>query len=184
MAPNALSSISLRYGHHVSSILSHCIPGRGFAHISPPISPFIEHEKVSRLNQRNLFPFSLSLPYHHHSLCLANHPREAGELGVAAQGLHQQHSRQSVHGPGDQLAIKYGAQTLSTSMIHIASGEGVKKVLNKALAGNRVTISILGRIRYLFRIPYPNFVSPTHSFCIPWSRRRSRFSLQLSFSFL
>lgn len=48
------------------------------------------------------------------------------------------------YGPGDELGIKYGAVTLSKSRLHLGSGDRVQRVLNRALAGQPVTISVLG----------------------------------------
>ncbi|KAG6816090.1 hypothetical protein H0H87_008752 [Tephrocybe sp. NHM501043] len=49
-----------------------------------------------------------------------------------------------IYGPGDEIGAKYGAQALSKSTMHVGSGERVQRVLNRALAGQPVTISILG----------------------------------------
>ena len=49
-----------------------------------------------------------------------------------------------IYGPGDELGAKYGALTLSKSRLHLGSGARVQRVLNQALAGQTVTISILG----------------------------------------
>jgi hypothetical protein len=48
------------------------------------------------------------------------------------------------YGPGDELGAKYGAVMLSKSRFHLGSGDRVQRVLNRALAGQPVTISILG----------------------------------------
>ena len=49
-----------------------------------------------------------------------------------------------IYGPGDELGGKYGALTLSKSRLHTGSGARIQRVLNQALAGQPVTISILG----------------------------------------
>ncbi|KAF9556092.1 Cap64 protein [Agrocybe pediades] len=49
-----------------------------------------------------------------------------------------------VYGPGDELGAKYGALTLSKSRLHLGSGARIQRVLNQALAGQPVTISVLG----------------------------------------
>ncbi|KAJ3501251.1 hypothetical protein NLJ89_g9424 [Agrocybe chaxingu] len=49
-----------------------------------------------------------------------------------------------VYGPGDELGAKYGALALSKSRLHLGSGGRVQRVLNRALAGQPVTISVLG----------------------------------------
>jgi len=48
------------------------------------------------------------------------------------------------YGPGDELGAKYGAVTLSNSRAHLGSGVRIQRVLNRALAGQPVTMSILG----------------------------------------
>lgn len=48
------------------------------------------------------------------------------------------------YGPGDELGAKYGAVTLSKSRGHLGSGARIQRVLNRALAGQPVTISVLG----------------------------------------
>ena len=48
------------------------------------------------------------------------------------------------YGPGDELGTKYGAVTLSKSRFHLGSGDRIQRVLNRALAGQPVTISVLG----------------------------------------
>ena len=70
-----------------------------------------------------------------------------------------------VHGPGDKLAVKHGAQMLSKSMIHVALRDHVQRVLKKALADNPVTISIIGGSGMFFRIIYPIFASLLVSAC-------------------
>jgi len=49
-----------------------------------------------------------------------------------------------IYGPDDELGTKYGALTLSKSRLHLGSGARIQRVLNRALAGQPVTISILG----------------------------------------
>jgi len=48
------------------------------------------------------------------------------------------------YGPGDALGEKYGATVLSQSRLNLGSGARVQRVLNKALAGQPVTISVIG----------------------------------------
>ena len=48
------------------------------------------------------------------------------------------------YGPGDELGTKYGAVALSKSRFHLGSGDRIQRVLNRALAGQPVTISVLG----------------------------------------
>jgi len=47
-------------------------------------------------------------------------------------------------GPGDQLATKYDPVALSKTRFHLGSGARVQRVINKALTGLPVTISVLG----------------------------------------
>jgi len=55
------------------------------------------------------------------------------------------------NGAGDDLADKYGALTLSQSRSHLGSGARVQRLLHKALAGQPVTISVIGgSSAYLF----------------------------------
>ncbi|KAF8901539.1 hypothetical protein CPB85DRAFT_1417603 [Mucidula mucida] len=49
-----------------------------------------------------------------------------------------------VYGPGDAVGAKYGALTLSQSRLHLGSSARVSRVINRALAGQPVTISVLG----------------------------------------
>ena len=48
------------------------------------------------------------------------------------------------YSPGDKIGTKYGTVTLSKSRMHLGSGARIQRVLNKALAGQSVTISVLG----------------------------------------
>jgi len=48
------------------------------------------------------------------------------------------------HGPGDDLGARYGALTLSKSRMHVGTGGRVQRVINRALTGQPVTISVLG----------------------------------------
>jgi hypothetical protein len=49
-----------------------------------------------------------------------------------------------LYGPGDEVGATYGALSLSQSRLHLGSGHRIQKVINRALAGQPVTISILG----------------------------------------
>ncbi|KAJ7084066.1 hypothetical protein B0H15DRAFT_405972 [Mycena belliarum] len=48
------------------------------------------------------------------------------------------------YGPGDEIGVKHGAVTLGKTRLHLGSGARIQRVLNKALTGQPVTISILG----------------------------------------
>ena len=54
------------------------------------------------------------------------------------------------YSPGDKIGTKYGTVTLSKSRMHLGSGARIQRVLNKALAGQSVTISVLGGSGILF----------------------------------
>ncbi|KAL0945866.1 hypothetical protein HGRIS_012150 [Hohenbuehelia grisea] len=49
-----------------------------------------------------------------------------------------------LYGPGDELGNKYGALSLSQSRMHLGSGARLQRVLQRALMGQPVTISVLG----------------------------------------
>ena len=48
------------------------------------------------------------------------------------------------YGPGDELGTKYGAVMLSKTRFQLGSGDRIQRVLNRALAGQPVTISVIG----------------------------------------
>jgi hypothetical protein len=69
------------------------------------------------------------------------------------------------YSPGDKIGAKYGAVTLSKSRMHLGSGARIQRVLNKALAGQSVTISVLGGSGmspppFLFRRPKLTYDPP------------------------
>ncbi|KAG6871862.1 hypothetical protein C0995_015649 [Termitomyces sp. Mi166 len=49
-----------------------------------------------------------------------------------------------VYGPADTLSANYGAHVLSKIVMHAGSGERIHRLINRALAGQPVTISIIG----------------------------------------
>lgn len=49
-----------------------------------------------------------------------------------------------VFGPRDDIAEKYGAVVLAQSRLHLGSGGRVHRVIHKALAGQPITMSVLG----------------------------------------
>ena len=72
-------------------------------------------------------------------------------------------------GPGDDLASKYDPVVLSTTRFHLGSGARIQRVINKALAGLPVTISVIGGsgtclpLRHPitpFALPSPHHVRP------------------------
>jgi hypothetical protein len=90
------------------------------------------------------------------------------------------------YGPGDHLGVKYGTQVLSKSRMHLGSGDRIQHVLNRALAGLPVTISILGGSGTV----HPSYTSTStanrsrSSFGLPWRWRRPDISKMLSFHVL
>ena len=62
------------------------------------------------------------------------------------------------YSPRDKIGAKYGAVTLSKSRMHLGSGARIQRVLNKALAGQSVAISVLGgsSIPFFFPLSTPS----------------------------
>jgi hypothetical protein len=142
--------------------------GRGQAHIAPPIqrSPDMgsDSEKGSRLNQRNfgvtnriwliisLFLFIITFTH----FALPTTHRQQQRTPYSATNLRPKNYLNASdtepnpfafcppYGPGDDLGVKYGTQVLSKSRMHLGSGDRIQQVLNRALAGLPVTISVLG----------------------------------------
>lgn len=48
------------------------------------------------------------------------------------------------YGEGDEVGKKYGALPLAKSRIHLGSGTRIQRVVNKAMSGLPVTISVIG----------------------------------------
>ncbi|KAJ7594158.1 hypothetical protein C8J56DRAFT_854108 [Mycena floridula] len=48
------------------------------------------------------------------------------------------------YGPGDEIGARYGALVLSQSRMHLGSGARIQRVLTRVMAGQPVTISVLG----------------------------------------
>ena len=141
--------------------------GRGQAHIAPPTqrSPVMgsESEKGSRLNQRNfgvtnriwlivsLFLFIIMFT---HFVLPTHQPQQ--RTPYSATNLKPKNYLNGSdtdpnpfafcppYNPGDELGTKYGTQVLSKSRLHHGSGDRIQQVLNRALAGLPVTISMLG----------------------------------------
>jgi len=140
-------------------------PGRTQAHISPPSSNMgSDSEKTSRLSQRSLgvtnriwmllvlLVFVLSFT-HFILPSIGSAPVEQNYSNADLKAKNYFNATVAgpnpfefcpVYGPGDELGAKYGAQTLSKSRMHLGSGGRVQRVLNRALAGQPVTISVLG----------------------------------------
>lgn len=49
-----------------------------------------------------------------------------------------------VYGQGDEVGKKYGALVLTKTRLHLGSGARIQRVVNKALSGLPVTISVIG----------------------------------------
>ncbi|KAJ7608455.1 hypothetical protein FB45DRAFT_387785 [Roridomyces roridus] len=144
---------------------------KGQAHIAPPTpsrdssvsSMGSDHEKLSRLSQRSLgvthriwlilglfvflvtfthfiYPSPSPTPtftFSNLDLTPKNY-LNASETGPNPFGFCP------VYGPGDEIGMKHGAVTLGKTRMHLGSGARIQRVLNKALTGQPVTISILG----------------------------------------
>jgi len=181
----------------VSFVLLHCRmqrrTGRGQAHISPPIqrSPEMgsDSDKGSRLNQRNfgvtnriwliVSLFLFIIIFTHFALPATHLPQRTPYSVANLRSKNYLNASDTEpnpfdfcppYGPGDELGAKYGTQVLSKSKIHLGSGDRIQQVLNRALAGLPVTISILGgsgvSIVCIFRHSFSNTMCP--SFCLPW----------------
>lgn len=123
-----------------------------------------DSEKVSRLNQRSLgvtnriwvivglFIFIITfthyvLPTTHteHVLPIySSADLESKNYLNASEAGPNPFSFCPAYGPGDEIGAKYGASVLSKSRMNLGSGARIQRVLNRALAGQPVTISILG----------------------------------------
>lgn len=141
---------------------------RGQAHIAPPIqrSPDMgsDSEKGSRLNQRNfgvtnriwliLSLFLFIIIFTHYALPTTHRPQHQPQYSTAnlrpKNYLNASDTEPNPfafcppYSPGDELGVKYGTQVLSKSKMHLGSGDRIQQVLNRALAGLPVTISVLG----------------------------------------
>lgn len=49
-----------------------------------------------------------------------------------------------VYGDGDEVGKKYGALALTKTRLHLGSGARIQRVVNKAMSGLPVTISVVG----------------------------------------
>jgi hypothetical protein len=122
-----------------------------------------DNDKVSRLNQRSfgvtnriwlilgLFLFLLTFT-HYIGVPTANTPTYTfSNLNLTPRNyLNASETAPNpfdfcpVYGPGDEIGLKHGAVTLGKTRLHLGSGTRIQRVLNKALTGQPVTISILG----------------------------------------
>ncbi|KAJ6588248.1 CAP64-like protein [Mycena capillaripes] len=121
-----------------------------------------DNEKQSRLSQRSfgvtnriwliLGLFLLLLTFTHYIVPTAQTPTYSfSNLGLtpknylnASEAAPNPFDFCPVYGPGDEIGLKHGAVTLGKTRMHLGSGARIQRVLNKALTGQPVTISILG----------------------------------------
>ncbi|KAH8827127.1 Cap64 protein [Flagelloscypha sp. PMI_526] len=135
------------------------------AHISPPASKagsFDLDRPPSRLSQRSLGVtnriwiivalFIVLLTITHYILPSASYqPQVYSNAHLTAKNYLNTSDETPnpfdfcpVMGPGDQVGQKYGARVVSQSRLHLGSGARIQRVLHRALAGQPVTISVLG----------------------------------------
>jgi hypothetical protein len=122
-----------------------------------------DNEKVSRLNQRSLgvtnriwlilglFLFLLTFTHYIVPTATPTPTYTFSNLNLTPKNyLNASEAGPNpfdfcpVYGPGDEIGLKHGAVALGKSRLHLGSGARVQRVLNKALTGQPVTISILG----------------------------------------
>lgn len=79
-----------------------------------------------------------------------------------------------LYGPGDDIGNKYGALALSQSRMHLGSGARIQRVLQRALSGQPVTISIIGgSSKWLATTTrMHDKTNSIYSISLPWRRRR------------
>ena len=58
-----------------------------------------------------------------------------------------------IYGEGDEVAKKYGALALTKTRLHLGSGARIQRVVNKAMSGLPVTISVIGGSGELCLVP-------------------------------
>lgn len=62
-----------------------------------------------------------------------------------------------VFGEGDEVARKYGALALTKTRLHLGSGARIQRVVNKAMSGLPVTISVIGGSGVCYKPFFPHF---------------------------
>lgn len=144
-------------------------PTKGYAHISPPLGPNSprmgsdSEKSPSRLSQkslgvtnriwiilalffflllftRSILPTDRSTPRHR---ILHSDLKPKNYLNVSDENA-MPFSFCPALGPNDDLTAKYDPVSLSKTRFHLGSGARIQRVINKALAGLPVTISIIG----------------------------------------
>ncbi len=138
---------------------------KGLAHISPPpsspSSSMSDEKAPSRLNQRHLgvkariwlilFLFVAVVSITHYIIPETQTYTPYSTVNLKSKNYLNNTDAEPnpfdfcpVYGPGDAVGAKYGALTLSQSRLHLGSSARVSRVINRALAGQPVTISVLG----------------------------------------
>ncbi|KAJ7507134.1 hypothetical protein B0H11DRAFT_2271654 [Mycena galericulata] len=144
---------------------------KGQAHIAPPLlsresssssGMGSDNEKLSRLNQRSfgvtnriwliLGLFIFLLTFTHYIVPTPQTPTYTfSNLNLTPKNyLNASEAGPNpfefcpVYGPGDEIGVKHGAVNLGKTRMHLGSGARIQRVLNKALTGQPVTISIVG----------------------------------------
>lgn len=141
--------------------------GKPLAHISPPQSSFTgmgsDSDRGSRLSQRSfgvtnriwlivvLFVFIISLTHYVLPATRDTAVRSPySNLGLKSKNYLNSSETENpfdfcpVYGPGDAIGAKYGSLILSQSRLHLGSSARVQRVLTRAMAGQPVTISVIG----------------------------------------
>lgn len=138
-------------------------PGKG-AHIASPMGKHpsgmgSDKEKQSRFTRRNfnriwvILALFLAILAFTHYILPSNHPSRNVFTSTNLKPKHYLNASEvgpspfdfcPIFGPGDEIGAKHGALTLGRSRLHLGSGARIQRVLNRALAGQPVTISILG----------------------------------------
>ena len=146
--------------------------GKGQAHISPPKgSPSRmggqDPEKQSRLSRRNfgvtnriwiIIALILSVLLLSRYILSSSSSSSAGGHRLLSSDLKPKNylnttelqHRESpfafcpAYGEGDEVGKKYGALALTKTRLHLGSGARIRRVVNKAMSGLPVTISVIG----------------------------------------
>ena len=146
--------------------------GKGQAHISPPKGSSSgmggqDPEKPSRLSRRSfgvtnriwiILSLILSiLLLSRYILSSPSSPSAGGHRLLSSDlkpknylnATELQHRESPfafcpVYGEGDEVGKKYGALALARTRVHLGSGARIQRVVNKAMSGLPVTISVIG----------------------------------------
>ena len=70
-----------------------------------------------------------------------------------------------VYGEGDEVGKKYGALALTKTRLHLGSGARIQRVVNKAMSGLPVTISVIGGSGMFSLVPPFHIFRPFKSTC-------------------